>query len=303
MGKTVFTLGGSKEASLYFDDVIPLFLIFDAIWDYGSEEFFSSFNPSDIPKLLDHRALYDRVMPAQLQKGGAEFDLFVDANTEIFKRIIDYSKGASEDVKNKKLLEVFVCCLPDYKNMIVKLSNRLGIEEPVFTAKSLLSEDTDSDSEDIGITLLNLNLIDVSSVPLKQIIEFREDAESVKKLRRLRLFAYENYTGKPKSYIEDDLLLRIDDYEREAKKWGFETREAAITTLINSKVLLGTAGGSILAAMAGSPVGSLSTLALGAAIEFGRLQLAVSKKKFYARDSLGTNPVSYIIMANEKLST
>lgn len=303
MSKTVFTFGGSKEASLYFDDVVPLLLIIDAIWDYGSDDFFSSFNPSDMPKLLGHRKLYDRIMPAQLQKGGADFDLFIDINMKILTRINEYWQSESEDGKDMNLLEVCSVCMPYSKEQIVMLSNRLRIEEPVFAADSFLSQDTDTEDEDVGITLLNLNLIDASSAPLKQIVEFREDADSVKRLRRLRLFAYDNYAGKPKSYIEDDLLLRIDDYEREAKKWGFETKEAALTTLLNSKVLLGAAGGSILAAIAGSPIASLSTLVLGTAIEIGRLQLTVSKKKFYARDSLGTNPVSYITMANEKLST
>lgn len=303
MGKTVFTFCGSKEASLYFDDVIPLFLVIDAICDYGSDEFFSSFNPSDMPRLLDHRRLYDQIMPPQLQKNGSDFDLFIEINMEILKRISEREQSVSEDTNDLNLSEFLSLNLPGCKNQITELSSRLGIEEPVYAADNLLSEDTDSEDEDVGITLLNLNLIDASSAPLKQIIEFREDLESVKRLRRLRLFAYENYVGKSKSFIEDDLLLRIDDYEREAKKWGFETREAALTTLLNSKVLLGAAGGSILAAIAGSPIASLSTLVFGAAIEIGRLQLAVSKKKFYARDSLGTNPVSYITMANEKLST
>lgn len=301
VSKTVFTVGGSKEASLYFDDVIPLMLIVDAADEYGWDEISTTSKQLDMAKLMEIRFLFDRLFPKEIQKGSDNFKSWLDVN----KSILDALLEAARRPKTSKmpLAEVFGRCVPGFKDEIIRFVDELGIEDAAYSSALSFVSKSNSMTDDIGMTISNLNLIDISKVTLEQILEFREDLESKAKLRRLRLFAYKNYTGKSKSYIEDDLLLRIDEYEHEAKKWGFETKEAAITTLFNSKVIMGTLCGSLIAALTGSPITSLSTLAIGALVEFGRIQLVVSRCKFKARSVLRTNPVSYIKEANKALNT
>ena len=110
-----------------------------------------------------------------------------------------------------------------------------------------------------------------AKVSVGQILEFRSDTESMAKLRRLRLFASSNYEGKSRTFVEDDLLLRIADYEHEANKWGFEVREAALTNLFHSKTLLGAAGGSLAAVLAGSPAAALTAATAGVLFEWGKM--------------------------------
>jgi len=297
MRKSVFTFGGSKEAALYFDFVIPLLLLIDIAEDYGWEVCEPG-SEIDMPKFMEHRHLFDNLMPENIRKGGANFEYWVDVNSKILKSTMD-----AEHDQDTPFIEVLKECLPMFEMDIFQLVKKLNIKEAVFSTELPFISKSNSVVDDIGVTLANLNLIDTEKISLEKILEFRKDSEAQAKLRRLRLFAYENYTGKSHAYIEDDILLRIDEYDHEVKKWSFETKEAAITTLFNSKVIWGAASGSFIAALAGSPVTSLSTAAIGTFVELGRITLAISKKRFHARSALRSNPVSYIKSANKEFIT
>jgi len=56
-----------------------------------------------------------------------------------------------------------------------------------------------------------ISLIDAEHADWEQIISLREDSDSKEALRRFRLFTFDNYRGKSKSYIEDDIAKRIAD--------------------------------------------------------------------------------------------
>jgi hypothetical protein len=304
MGKTAFTLGGSKEASLYFDSVVPLCLVIDAVEEYGWDEFLAASGPNEVlPKLAEIRSLYDFLMPPQVKKGSPHFESWVEVGVKILKSMLESEKEHYSGKANVPLADIFATSLPQVKDDIVELIDSLGIDDAAFSSELAFASSSSDPNDDIGITLRDLNLIDTSKTSLEQIVKFREDKESIAKLRRLRLFAYQNYSGKSRSYIEDDLQLRIDEYEKEVKKWGFNTRHAAFTTLLNSKVLLGAVGGSIFAAIAGSPITSLSTITIGSMVELGRVHLAITREKFAAREALRENPVSYIKIAKSEFNT
>ena len=111
----------------------------------------------------------------------------------------------------------------------------------------------------------------------------------------------ENYVGKSLEFIEDDLMRRIDDYENEASKWGFEIREAALTNIFGSKSMPMIAGSTLLAALAGSPVVATSAAIAGSIFELGKVAIAVSRKRFERYVALRDSPVSYITTAISEL--
>lgn len=139
---------------------------------------------------------------------------------------------AEEESKHDALIARFLADLG-----IHNASFTTGIE---FVANSTLSTD------DVAITVANLNLIDASRASLEQILEFRKDAEARIKLRRLRSFSLQNYSGKNRAFVEDDLSVRIADCEEAIRRWGFETRHAAMSMLFSSKLLGGAVGGSLI---------------------------------------------------------
>lgn len=164
------------------------------------------------------------------------------------------------------------------------------------------SIELDETSEDVAVTLMNAKIIDTTSCSWEHILKFREDTEARHKLRRLRLFAYENYLGKSKEYVREDILKRIDDANQMAKRWGFETKTAALSMLLTSKTLAGGAAGSLVSVLAGQPLAAFLSVAGGAAIETGRIGIEITRRHFTLRNMLKDNPVLYFPYAESKLS-
>ncbi|MGA7219934.1 MAG: hypothetical protein WBX38_16580 [Candidatus Sulfotelmatobacter sp.] len=101
------------------------------------------------------------------------------------------------------------------------------------------------------MTIADLKLIDASRSSWEHISEFRGDSGGQQKLRRFRLFAYENYSGKTRSFVEDDILTRLADYDSAVKKWGFDTVQGALNTILGSKISIATVGASVVSALFG----------------------------------------------------
>ena len=174
---------------------------------------------------------------------------------------------------------------------------------PIDLNRDFVTHEDADGTADVGATLVSLNLVNADAASYEQILEFRKDKESQLKLRRLRLFAEQNYEGKSKQFIEDDILVRLDDYEHTAKKSGFETRCASLTTLLSSTVVQGGLAGSLVAASFHEPLTAVLAAAGSVTIELGLVGIEVSKQRFTLREALRENPVSYISEAKRKLSS
>lgn len=300
MDNVAFTFGDSKEASLYFDYIIPLGLVFDSIIEYGSDDFFRSFDHSKRENwqgLLEIRKKFDQLLPPELNAKNWIDDL-ADVNMKVLLRQVNVRPGVTAlEVAS----EVKVAKEDDGKTLQHFIA-RLGISDPSFTASAEFFTQTNSSSDDAQITIANLNLIDASKATMEQILAFREDSKARVKLRKLRLFAMQNYSGKSKAFVEDDLQTRINDYEQEVRRWSFETKRTAVSMLFKSKILAGAVGGSLVGAVVGEPAISIASLTFGTIAEFANIALEVSRVKFEAATALQGNAVSYIHEGNRVLA-
>ncbi|PYT97872.1 MAG: hypothetical protein DMG38_18105 [Acidobacteria bacterium] len=86
----------------------------------------------------------------------------------------------------------------------------------------------------------------------------------------LRLFALENYSGQPKSFIEDDLSVRLSDFQEAVRKWGFETKYAAFTTILSSKILARALTGTLVSALLDAPLAAAASALVGVSSFRGR---------------------------------
>ena len=143
----------------------------------------------------------------------------------------------------------------------------------------------------------------MAATPLEQLLEFRRDPEAKLKLRRFRLFAYENYVGKGQAFIEDDLAVRLDDYNAVVKKWGFETAAATFTSLIDSDLIKGGIAGSFLTAYLHEPSLAVASALLATGATIGKIAVEVGKRRFALRELSSGSPVSYVSYAKEKLES
>lgn len=149
------------------------------------------------------------------------------------------------------------------------------------------------------VTLSRLNLIDGNGADWLQILEVRKDDQSYRKLSRLRLFMHKNYSAQPFSYIEDDVLRIVEDYEQTTKKFGFKTTLSTLSMLLDAKNIHASLGAGLVAGIFGGPV-----IGAGAAacIEVGKIAVSIAEKRHEMNDWKAGHDLAYIFETKEKLS-
>ncbi len=174
----------------------------------------------------------------------------------------------------------------------LQLAVATGISGPgsVLLPISTVHDDPQGDP---SLLLSGLSLVDTSTLSWKQILEMRADKDTHRKLRRLRLFLYDECRNKEASFIRDDLEQRIDDYHAAAKKWGAEMREGVLTAIFDSKDFALSAAATLGSILLGQPL-----LALPAAIpmitKIGKVSIEMRGRRRDFRTELDEDPVSFL---------
>lgn len=287
--RTVLAFGSLKDAALYSDYVIPVNL--------GREILPRKDGTHGLP-IGPHDLL-----PPDLAMQPAFIEALVKVNLSTF----DVLRKAA--IKHFDFLPRIGGC-PDSKYATIEEDAAEAFygfvqtfdltRVPVDCPFDLTKEGSLGES-DLAIILPSVKLIDTSKLSWDQILAFRQDPKARTLLRRLRLFAYDNYAGKSKHYIEDDILRRVEDYEQQTKIWRFETTCSALHSLVTSKMLMGAIGGSLLSILFNSPAAAAAAATAGVTVELGKIGLEVTKKRFELRRMMTENPVSYIGYAKQKL--
>lgn len=91
-------------------------------------------------------------------------------------------------------------------------------------------------------TLCNFGIVEEEGLSWEQVIEFRADEGNRRKYRRFLHWLDEEMVGKSTGFIEDEIALRLEDYERALKKHGIKTVLGTIEETLDGKYLAGAAG-------------------------------------------------------------
>lgn len=328
----IICLGDVKQAALYFDTVIPVNinqlqehsnpaqLTRDLIDGFGSSN--SLINENFLGKLKEIKSSLDEMheiiksllrlkrnsndaynkklceLPFDKRKAAIKFVNYflstIDSESkesikkELFNILLGFSYMEGVEINNGVTVSVLV-------NELSSLTKSTSLSV-LLPEQCLLSED--ENNCDISLILPNMSLIDTSDTSWRQILEFRKDKNALKKLRNLRLFFEDNYNGKDRQYIEDDLMKRLDDYEQIRKEWGFETITSTIGVVLDSKNIQA----SFFAALAGLYLGDLSGAVIaGTCIEIFKGCLHVINCRHAFKTRIMRDDLAYIIQAKETL--
>jgi hypothetical protein len=161
----------------------------------------------------------------------------------------------------------------------------------------------DGPARDIALTISGVHVVDVSRTSWEQVLEFRENPEDLCKLRRLRLFADEDYAHQSMSYIEDDLARKVFEYRQVVRAAGLPTNPGTFTVNLTSKAIASRRWGTLLTAVFDKSAFGAMAAVKGATIEIGALKLVVSRKRFALRGTMIDNPVSYATALDPKAGT
>lgn len=241
-------------------------------------------------------------LPPRLRNSDAENSLHV-LNSRVlelvFLQSIDMGlEKYSLDYKPRSLLPTRRAALRELTKYIEKFGLHNATIEPRL---GVALEGKRKPSSDPLIAISGLQIVKTDDVSWEEIVEFRRDKESRRKLRQLRSFAMNNYSGKTRSYIEDDLLLRIDEYEAVIRKWRFATTDGVLSSLLNSKLLAGAGAGSLVSILCGAPLPAVLAAGAATVTELGKAALHIRKQNFELREALRNHPASYIAEARSRL--
>lgn len=142
------------------------------------------------------------------------------------------------------------------------------------------------------VTIANLRLVDTAPIPWSQIHELRRDQAAVAKLRRLRLFGIRSYAGKPRAFIEDDIAMRMEDYELEARRQGFALAQAAYSLVSESPAILAFA--MALFGISAAPEIKALALSGAASIAVGKVVMSIGRAANERRSALVRHDAAYL---------
>ena len=294
--KTAISLVNPRETALYFDHVIPVNLgnVLLKLGDPNDEIRNSMVFPPEIGSEL---------MPPELMSRNGFIDRFIAVNTATWYLILK-TMAAQHNLPPKiggLSQDEFDSIETRAEKAFFSFVNDFGLTACTVDAPEISLTDDSPPTEDIAVTLANLNLIDVEKTSWAHILEFRRSRDAREKLRRLRLFAFQNYGGCDRAFVEDDILRKLDDYSQTIAEWGFETRRGALTTLLSSKLLAGSLTGSVISSLMGQPLPAAISAIGGLTIEIGSIALSIQKRAFELRKLVRDSPIVYIHDAQKAL--
>ena len=284
---TLVCVDHTKDACLYFSEVIPLNLAHIIPWENNGD-----LEAFDILKRILPASLLDSSHPTGLH---ALVLSYIDSYVNVFPYSIGISDSPFDKQASDQRARAFFPILMKRKDELI---DSLGYPiNSIFGAGSV-SDESDA-IEDPAIVLTGLKLIDTSQITWRQIIEIRKDKESLNKLRRLRTFIFQNYQGKPTNFIKDDLLNRIDLYESTIKQLGLKTSDSALKILFNSGTLVANSVAAIASALTGMHVTIPLSLGIASSFLLGNVTLEIRTHKRELYKFKQENPITYLLDINK----
>lgn len=297
--------GNSKEAALYFDQVLPD--DFFASLKAGSDDEIKNLIIPIVEDYEESKALFEKLVGSQCRND--DFDYLTSLNrarTAAFSKYLIDVEGARDPAFTDRVMKGLqkaqqLCELDgiefkgDYstseliefrrKSFLLqqKLFERLGYEAaPVWThPKVFPSLSSDSFGENASsvfeFSLRDLQLVDATKLSWRQIMEFREDEDNARRLRGLRLFFHENLKGKDKSFITDKMMSLQEEHVAAAHFWGMETKRKSFSAIFDQKTSLIPSGIAALLSLAGTIPPAIS-IGLITSISFGHILLEVARR-------------------------
>jgi hypothetical protein len=296
----VICFGPPKEAALYFDRVFP-FDSANAVFHKISGE---PLDPNCVPitgNTIDTNVLYS--LFGQNSEGleayikqvvtfavvrtlrHAESDHEIAEIILADKRVLNDNKRLASivNVDIETNLRSILNGDFDYQDVSRKLTEDVAraievagfSDAPGWDAEPSNQVLTEGTKNDFFAALTGLKLVDINKMSWEQVVEFRKDKDSRAALRRLRLFFSENYAGKDRAFIVDDLLSRIDRQEQVAKTWGLQTTLRSLAVAFTDRSILMTTVGGLAVAATGAPLPIAATA--GAIITAGSCGLEFGK--------------------------
>jgi hypothetical protein len=156
---------------------------------------------------------------------------------------------------------------------------------PQFASRRSQSLAYSEGTYDVVVAALSqVPVIAEETLTWEQVVELRADAQCRRALRRFVHWLDKDMVGRSPTFIADEISERMEDYQRAVRKHGLRTVLGALSSIIDSKVLLG--GGAAVASIsyASNAIGGLiaggAVLAASAAIHVSRALIDLDETRY-----------------------
>lgn len=304
-GQIAYAFADVKLASIFFDHVVPLCPldsnvmegeVDDSDWIYDPLDYVL---PNILPPNLQNRELFDYRNCAYAYLG----ILMSTTSISYLKEQIALHKAGRTKIDLQYAADALKRRSLWYEKAIRDVLEITGTDRiSLFDVSEGLKSEIRNQGTvqrflpDVCLALTNLKMIKTSELSWKHILELRRDEESVRKLRLFRIFLADTYTDRPASYIRDDILRRVDEYEETVKQWSIKTALATLRSTFSAKSIPAATAAGITAALGG---GMPLALAIGAAFEIGQIGVTIAECKRELGVFRKCSPVSYLIELNK----
>ena len=230
-----------------------------------------------------------------------QLNQFMMSYTQFFARRVQEltSEGIPTDKIEDRALE-------DSANYNIAMLHRYLASKGFWSVPLFISPEgyqrflTPGKSPSVEFKIIGAPLIDTSNLSWDQIIDIRSDTEFTTKLRRFRVFLNENYENKPQEFVIDDLLKKLDEYEKACKNHSLDLIISSLSKVLDSKSLLAALGITTAGILIGNPELTNLGIISGSAIEIGKLSLHIAEKKLSFENTLNASEISYLFDLKEK---
>lgn len=123
----------------------------------------------------------------------------------------------------------------------------------------------EGDREAVVTTVSSLEIVDEEALKWEEVLEFRADEENKRKYKRFLHWLDKEMVSKSKSFVEDEISIRLEDYEKALKKHGIKTVVGEVSEVL--------AGGGLIAALSEPKYGLLTV----GALTIGKLVIKIAK--------------------------
>lgn len=229
-----------------------------------------------------HLAHAEPLAGLQMYLGGLSFrDWPIEYDKKLQEKLMRECEDLMEAGADRRL-----CTLKHWQS----ITEPCGWEISDIFAPSSLTIGMPIETSDLLI-ISELPMIDADKLSWETIVEMRKDPETIQALRDLRLMWFEDYQGKPKSYVEDSILKKIEIYQEKSKTWGLQTRHSVLELLFSHKNAAAIAGFS--SCLFGAPLTQAALI--GASATLGAVGVQLQKRSSEKLAFLQSDPIRYLV--------
>jgi len=146
---------------------------------------------------------------------------------------------------------------------------------PIYSGTGIIDTEYSPGNKEIVIhSLSEIDVLDEAKIEWQQVYEFRKDHEAKRKLHRMMHWLDADMVGKSANFIQDELNIRLEDYQWTIRKHGLKTISGSISSILGLAELTAAATVTTAVTLTSTPLWGLLS---GAGVIVGKIAVNIAE--------------------------